>query len=388
VSDTARSATHITRTHAVSDTSRWTGKVGGAVRRKRIRRGGGVALLALLCVSVGTATPPPAPGPQLTVWQQVQKRCRHLAREVMKPYPWPLAPFHRPHPVRGQFGDPRTVFTSEDEGSFSFHNGIDIAAWPGNHVYPVMSGTVVRETGDEVVVAALGGRRFQYIHLAPWVHLGDEVTASRTVLGTVRPRWNHVHLTELRDECTVNPLMPHHLTPYHDTTEPTVRAILLQTPSGLPVPASRVVGPIRIVADAFDTPELPSPYPWGHLPVAPVHVAWQLQTAAGQLVAHNTAADFRYGEPLRRQFCTVYSPGTEQNFAAIAGSFHWGKAGRYLFDLTPHLIDTSRLPEGSYRITVTATDSAGNWGTRSEPIELVHGRTLTAAGVADRRCAR
>ena len=124
------------------------------------------------------------------------------------------------------------------------------------------------------------------------------------------------------------------------------------------------------------------------LPVAPVHVARQLQTAGGRLVAHNTAADFRYGEPLRRQFCTVFAPGTEQNFAAVAGSFHWGKAGRYLVDLTPRLIDTTRLPEGSYRITVTATDSAGNCGTRSEPVELVHGRTLTAAGVADRRCGR
>ena len=32
-------------------------------------------------------------------------------------------------------------------------------------MYPVMTGSVVRETGDEVVVATLGGRRFQYIHL-------------------------------------------------------------------------------------------------------------------------------------------------------------------------------------------------------------------------------
>jgi hypothetical protein len=346
-------------------------------------------VLALLCVAVGSGAPPPIPAPKLTVWQQVQKRCRHLARERLAPYPWPVAPVHRPHPVRGQFGDPRTVFTSAGSGSFSFHNGIDISAWPGNHVLPVMSGTVVRLTGDVVVVATPGGRRFQYVHLAPWVHLGEGVTASRTVLGTVRARWNHIHLTELRDDCTVNPLMPHHLTPFRDTTAPTVRAILLQTPAGRPLPPEAVAGQIRIIAAAWDTPELSSPYPWGVLPVAPVHVAWKLEAADGRVIAHNTAADFRYGEPPRHEFCTVYAPGTEQNFAAISGTFHWGKAGRYLFDLTPHLIDTSRLRAGRYRLSVTATDTAGNWSTRSEPIRLVHERALTGGTpVRDGRCTQ
>ena len=27
----------------------------------------------------------------------------------------------------------------------------------------------------------------------------------------------------------------------------------------------------------------------------------------------------------------MYAPGTEQNFAAVVGKFHWGKPGRYLF---------------------------------------------------------
>ena len=141
-----------------------------------------------------------------------------------------------------------------------------------------------------------------------------------------------------------------------------MRAILLETPSWQPVGAAAPSrGRISIVADAFDTPDAPSPRPVGP------RCRWPLPTSPGasprptaSVVAHNTAADFRYGEPPRRDFCSVYAPGTRQNFAAVDGRFHWGKAGRYLFDLTPRPIDTSRLPPGNYRITVTATDTAGN----------------------------
>src|SRR5436305_11486412 len=62
-------------------------------------------------------------------------------------YPWPFKPFDRQHPIRGFFGDPRTVFQNgalaggfEGPGFFSFHQGIDIAAPDGTPVYPVVSG--------------------------------------------------------------------------------------------------------------------------------------------------------------------------------------------------------------------------------------------------------
>jgi hypothetical protein len=273
----------------------------------------------VLCVvALASATVPPPARPVLTVWQQVQRQCRHLARERLAPYPWPLAPLHRQHPVRGDFGDPRT--------------------------------------------------------------------ASRTLLGTVRPRWNHVHLAEFRSNCAVNPLARGHLTPYRDTTKPTVAGILVASLSWDIVRPDAVRGRVRILADAFDTPALPSAYPWGELPVAPAHVAWRLTTLGGELVAHNTAADFRYGEPPRRELCSVYAPGTRQNFAAVAGRFHWGQGGRYLFDLTPRTLDTSRLPPGAYRITVTASDTAGNVGTASRVLTI---QRAPASGptVTDTRCA-
>jgi hypothetical protein len=97
-----------------------------------------------IVVLASAAVPPPA-RPVLTVWQQVERQCRHLAREGLSPYPWPVAPVHRRHPVRGNFGDPRTVLTG-GEGAFSFHNGVDVSACPGNHVYPVVSGISARST--------------------------------------------------------------------------------------------------------------------------------------------------------------------------------------------------------------------------------------------------
>jgi hypothetical protein len=193
-----------------------------------------------------------------------------------------------------------------------------------------------------------------------------------------------VHLAELRSNCAVNPLARGHLTPYRDGTTPTVAAILIADPSWKLLAPSAVHGRVRILADAFDTPALPSPRPWNELPVAPAHVAWRLSTLGGEVVAHNTAADFRYGEPPRKEFCSVYAPGTRQNFA-VDGRFHWGQAGGYLFDLTPKTIDTSRLPPGRYRITVTASDTAGNVGTSSGVLVLKNDPTGGAAR-PDGRC--
>ena len=63
-------------------------------------------------------------------------------------YPWPFKPFNKQHPIRGFFGDPRTVFENgvlaggfDGPGFFSFHQGIDISAPNGTPIYPVVSGT-------------------------------------------------------------------------------------------------------------------------------------------------------------------------------------------------------------------------------------------------------
>ena len=137
-------------------------------------------------------------------------------------YGWPVKPFDRQHPVRGYFGDPRTVFaappTSEGVlrggGQFSFHEGVDIAAPNGTPVYPVRDGRVVvatlEKSRERVVVQCAGGVVFEYWHLTPKVHVGQLVQTDRTVLGTILRPAGHVHLTEVVGGRPVNPLAAGH----------------------------------------------------------------------------------------------------------------------------------------------------------------------------------
>ena len=117
-----------------------------------------------------------------------------------------VKPFDKPHPVRGNFGDPRTVFADpyvtggvDGPGAFSFHNGIDISAPGGTKVYPVRSGIAHIISGSEVIVKAPDGSwTFQYYHIDPLVFEAQAVVARKTVLGTVQPAAEHVHLSEHR----------------------------------------------------------------------------------------------------------------------------------------------------------------------------------------------
>jgi hypothetical protein len=62
-------------------------------------------------------------------------------------------------------------------------------------------------------------------------------------------------------------------------------------------------------------------------------------------------------------------------------------APRDLFDLTPGTIDTSRLPPGRYRITVTASDTGGNVAALTRVLVVEKGATYGPA-LADTRCIR
>src|SRR5205823_9682270 len=85
-------------------------------------------------------------------------------------YGWPVKPFDRQHPIRGAFGDPRTLVRYQpfgitrplDGGAHSFHNGVDIVAKRGAPVYPVVSGKVVVARARRIIVDAGHGRTFQY----------------------------------------------------------------------------------------------------------------------------------------------------------------------------------------------------------------------------------
>jgi hypothetical protein len=291
-------------------------------------------------------------------------------------YPWPIAPFHEQHPIRGYFGDPRTVFrdsTDPQLGAFSFHNGVDIVAPAGTPVYPVLSGVVTEVKVNEVVVLSDSGSRiFQYWHISPFVGVNDTVEAGRTTLGLVTAPFDHVHLTDIDHSTAQNPLQPAHLTPYRDTTIPVVDGLYLRNQDGTELTPNALTGSIELVAQAFDTPPLPAPEPWTGLPVSPARVGFELTAPDGrEVLPEQTPVDFEHSEPSNRAFWDVYVAGTFQNSPAVGKHLLRGVPGEYLYELAPSLIDTTQLRPGRYVVTVSATDTCGNTGTLSEPIRIL-----------------
>ena len=304
-------------------------------------------------------------------------------------YHYPVKPFDRQHPIRGLFGDPRTISASvfgddrlRDPGSYTFHNGVDIVARTGTPVYPVVSGRARIGYADEVIVSTDHGRVFQYFHIRPAVRAGQRVVADRTVLGRVLPGWHHVHLTEIDGFRVHDPLDPGHLEPYVDRTVPSVDALVFSSPSGGAIDSRRLRGRVLIAADASDQPPLPVPGSWEGLPVTPALVTWRLRRAGGRLVVpRRTVVDFRRTEPPNRDFWRVYASGTYQNFPVFDHHYFFGRPGRYLFNLTPEPLDTDRLANGVYRITVRAADVCGNASSLSELIGVDNPRRRPAAGL-------
>ena len=274
-------------------------------------------------------------------------------------YGWPVKPFDRAHPIRGGFGDPRTVFQGarseetilEGDGGFSFHQGLDISAPDGSPVYAVASGTVVRARGGRVTVECGNGRTFQYWHIEPAARVGQHAVAGETLLGFVQPKREHVHLTHLEHGRAVNPLAPNRLAPYRDATVPVVGAITIRRQGAL----------ATFAAEAVDMPSLPVPGRWHGFPVSPAVVAWRIEDAAGRIVVRTRVArDVRRTVPKNDRFWGTFARGTHQNWPVFDGRKERGMTGRYLFRLSTRPFDTGSLRDGRYVVVVTVQDTAGN----------------------------
>jgi hypothetical protein len=294
-------------------------------------------------------------------------------------YGWPVKPFDRQHPVRGNFGDPRTTFLGPPtrEGlmtgpcACSFHQGIDIAAPDGTAVYPVVSGTVSIVTPDWLQVDSDGSQSFQYWHIGATVGRGDRVEARRTVLGHVLRGSLHVHLTELRDGDAVNPLAAGHIGPYADRTKPRVTAITFRTSdTGAELLPEYVHGSVEIVAAAEDAPAKPVPGVWHGLPISPAKLTFRIERIGpkpvGLVLRETVAADTTQRLPATPILWHTYARGTHMNMPNFGSHRYWFQPGRYLFKLTPEEFDTHRLADGTYRLTVTASDVAGNGSSASQ----------------------
>lgn len=312
-----------------------------------------------------------------------------IATAVAGAYPWPVKPFNRQHPIRANFGDPRTVFQQplfsngiDGPGEFLFHNGIDISAPDGTPVYPVVSGTVKDVEPLALSVETPIGRTFQYFHIVPVAFRGQHVVAKHTLLGYIARGYGHVHLTEIRGFHVWNPLAKGGIAPYRDTVKPTVAAITLRPWRTLQeIDPLGVCGEVSIVADAFDTPPLPVRGSFAGFPVSPALVTWSLRRVGGGEVVQpvTTIADFRYTLPTAPMFWKIYARGTYQNAPRFGPRQFSLMPGRFLFQLTPQGLDTRKLANGVYQVNVRAADVRGNARTLSQRFTVVN-QPRTATG--------
>ncbi|MDP9303503.1 MAG: M23 family metallopeptidase [Actinomycetota bacterium] len=290
-----------------------------------------------------------------------------VAATAASAYPWPLNPFNQQHPIRANFGDPRTRFLNtmltdglQGPGTFLFHNGIDIAAPAGTPVYPVISGKVRYIDESAVSVKTKGHGVFQYFHLVVRVRNGQHVIAGKTVLGTVLRAYDHVHLSEIRGGRVWNPLARGGIAPYRDHTVPQVRAINVR-PAGslLPFDSATVCGTVSLVAAADDAAPMAVPGVFGGFPLSPALITWSLARVGGITYVDDVpAVDFRTTIPISRYFWSVYARGSYQNAPRFSNRQYF-MAGRFLYNLAS-FVDTRSYPNGLYEIEVRVADMRGN----------------------------
>ena len=113
------------------------------------------------------------------------------------------------------------------------------------------------------------------------------------------------------------------------------------------------------------------------LPVAPARLSWRLTWIGhGVVIRETTAVDFRTTVPPDRDFWSVYARGTYQNAPRFGIQQFGSMPGKYLFNLAR--LDTKRLPNGVYVVTVEAVDERGNLGSLAQRISILN--VATASG--------
>lgn len=323
---------------------------------------------------------------------------------------WPVAPVNVQHPVRGAFLDPRG---RDDDGLSGYHFGVDVSvddrvpdpgAPPGmSHAVFAIEGGYVTEVTRNAAHRCLERRvevgHFSYWHVSPTVQRWQRVRAGQQIGWTCRGVW-HVHLSEWQRaggvRTWVNPLhRGGKLAPYTDTAPPVVAALRffgpVRTPwrpttslrapdTAPPLRAEALHGRVEIRARIGDpqsflgflaqNPAWPSD-------VAPYRVALRIERSNGTTVLART--EFQADRLPQTPYLDHYAPGTVEadNMAECVGPPALRSCGgsywlRPLSRLRLELWDTRRVPNGDYRVTVTAWDLAGNRGALSVPVVVAN----------------
>lgn len=263
--------------------------------------------------------------------------CRPYGAEIG----WPLAPFHRQHPLRAGLNELRPG---------SLHVGVDIQARDGQAVYAVQPGiALVLAAGGPNARVEVGN--YVYWHITPTVRSGEVVTAFATVLGHVMNGYGHIAFSEVdyRGDY-LNPLRPGGtvLEPYSNHAAPVI---------GNPA----IAGDGQVIVAAY-SPQTFVRYTTYVTPVlAPAGMAYELYNSTGAAVTPLEWA-FRGTHLLPwAERSLIYAPGSRApGYACFASRAvcvpHW--TFRIAGGLAPPL--PLALPVGRYRLTIYAWDWADN----------------------------
>ena len=288
-------------------------------------------------------------------------------------YDWPVQPFDRQHPIRGTFGDPRTRTGRVDRDPTNpqtFHDGVDIQVPDGTPVYAIDAGeTVLVNRFAVAVVSPVWSTTpplvFGYWHVDPVV-ASYQFVARHQLLGYVRKGAGHVHLAERRFGQWVNPLREGGLSPYVDTTRPTIVNVVLRPCVPFqPVIVEAVSGCVSIVVQAFDRPPLPLRGAWSGAVLPPYRITWG-GLFSGQWLPEAVHSSFAFVHLFEGPVGEVYAPGTRQNLRH--------EPGKYFFWLARDL-DTGLLANGLHTISVSVADIRGNAASTTFSFTVANGAT-------------
>jgi hypothetical protein len=308
---------------------------------------------------------------------------------------WPVLPLHGQHPIRGSFLDPRP----DPRKGAIYHDGIDIGVRddrpePGaprgrtHRVHAIESGRVTAATprGTRGLVDA---GHFRYEHVDALVRVGDTVEPGDVIGWTTDGSW-HVHLGEFifrpdGSRVIVNPLRSGgKVAPYVDTDRPAIRAVTFHVPAtptwkrrpgttvallpqaGRKLDPARLSGKVDVRVQTHDPQSFIgwfSQLPWLAAPHHPFRVAVSVFShSTGKAVVDREV--FRSERMLDMPAGQHFAPGTEQNLPANGCMRLHATVrcdGIYWFRLFPRPYwDTTKLPNGGYRVRVRVWDAVGN----------------------------